>query len=74
MKGLQDREKRKGGGGEREGGGERMNDGRGRKEQHAPTQVCSLLSAGWIACHQPPAQLIRVKAKEEKEQQQEEKA
>lgn len=48
-----------------------MKDGRGRKG-HAPTQVCLLLSAGWIACHQPPAQLIRVKAKEEKEQQGEE--
>lgn len=56
----------------RDGGGRRMKDGMGRKEEHAPTQVCSLLSAGWIACHQPPAQLIRVKA-EEKEQQQEEK-
>lgn len=33
----------------REGGGKRMKDGRGRKEEHAPTQVCSLLSA-WMDC------------------------
>lgn len=53
-----------------------MKDGRGRKGEPAPTQVCWPLwplSAGWIVHHQPPAQLIRVKAKEEKEQKQEEK-
>lgn len=48
-----------------------MKDGRGRKEEHAPTQVCSLLTAEWIACHRLSPQLIRVKAQEEKEQQQE---
>lgn len=55
----------------RDGGGRRMKDARGRQEEPAPTQVCSLLSAGWMACHQPSAQLIRVKAKEGKEQQDE---
>lgn len=55
----------------REGGGKRMKDRRGRKEEHAPTQVCSLLTAGSIACHRLSPQLIRVKAQEEKEQQQE---
>lgn len=61
MKGLQDKGEKKRR--RRDGGGKRMNDGRGRKESHAPTQVRSLLSAGWIACHQPPEQLMRVKAK-----------